>query len=116
MTDYTDTNVSGQYRNEENRTDAHVTFRFDCEYCDEVLQTTTVEAMKNHGTTHLEAHKGTLLDVFAGKSRGKHCRNDCGYHFPVGGGEVTGFDCPNCGYDNFTEFAHRYLYWQIEYP
>lgn len=105
-----------QHQDEGGGTTARATFKSDCEYCDEVLQTTTIEAMKDEGTTHLEAHEGSLLDAFAEKDRGKHCQNDCGYRFPVGSSEVAGFGCPNCGYDNFEEFAYRYLYWQIEYP
>lgn len=100
----------------DDKTTAHATFKFDCDYCDEILQTTTIEAMRDHGTTHLEAHKDTLIEVFAEQSRGKHCQNDCGYRFPVGVDEVAGFDCPECGYDNFEAFSHRYLYWQIEHP
>ncbi|NHN60402.1 MULTISPECIES: hypothetical protein [Halorussus] len=89
---------------------------FDCEYCEVILQTQTIKAMKHWGTTHLEAHKPTLFEIFAGKSRGKQCQNDCEYEFPVGGDQATGFECPQCGYDNFEDFAHRYLYWQIDYP
>lgn len=110
--------MTDQSRNTEDRngTTAHAAFRFDCEYCDETLQATTLEAMKDRGTTHLEAHTATLLEVLAEKDRGQHCQNDCGYIISGDGNEGAGFDCPNCGYDNFEEFAHRYLYWQIEYP
>ena len=72
--------------------------------------------MKDRGITHLEAHKPTLFEVFANKRRGKHCQNECGYVFPVGGDQGTGFECLQCGYENFEAFAHRYLYWRIDYP
>lgn len=93
----------------------HDVVTFDCEYCEAVVRTATVETMKDRGLRHLETHKATLLAVFAERTRGKDCQNDCGYRFPTGN-RVTGFDCPNCGADNFEVFARRYLYWQLEYP
>lgn len=103
-----------QYVDETASSDASPVFEFDCGFCDEVLQTTTVEAIRDRGTTHLETHRNDLLAEFADRNRGKTCRNDCGHVFPVGVDEVAGFECRKCGYDNFDEFAHRYLYWQIE--
>lgn len=97
-------------------TDAHTGFRFDCAFCDAVFQTSSVDAIQDRGTTHLETHRSDLLAVFANHDRGKGCQNDCGYVFPVGVEEVAGFECPTCGYDNFDAFAGRYLYWQIEQP
>lgn len=99
-----------------NKMSGQATVTFDCAFCEEILHAPTVEAMKDHGTAHLETHKDALLAVFAAKERGKDCQNGCGYVFPVGVDEVAGFDCPECGHDNFAAFAHRYLYWQIEYP
>ena len=91
-------------------------FVFDCEHCEVVLQTRTIAAMKDRGAAHLEAHRPTLFEVFADKQRGKQCQNDCGFEFPVGGNQGIGFECPQCGCDNFEAFAHRYLYWRIDYP
>lgn len=94
--------------------DDSTVIEFDCEFCEEVVQTPTIEAMRDRGTTHLETHRNDLLGEFADRKRGKACQNDCGYVFPIGVDQVAGFDCRECGYDNFEEFAHRYLYWQIE--
>lgn len=118
MTDFNGLEVGGQVWDEGEREelDGDDPITFDCEYCEVVLEARTIDAMKERGTTHLETHKPTLFEIFADKSRGKQCQNECGYVFPVGGDQGTGFECPQCGYDNFEEFAHRYLYWQIEYP
>lgn len=116
MTNHIPQHDRDQHREKRNRTTAQETLKFDCEYCDEVLSATTAEAIKNQGTTHLEAHKDTLLEAFGEKTRGKHCQNDCGYVFVAGSEAVSGFGCPKCGYDNFEAFANRYIYWQIEYP
>ncbi|MFC4451883.1 hypothetical protein [Halorussus aquaticus] len=95
-------------------TDDSTVIGFDCPFCEEELQTPTIEAIRDRGRTHLEIHRTDLLAEFANRERGKACQNDCGYVFPVGVDEVAGFECPECGYDNFEKFAHRYLYWQIE--
>ena len=118
MTDHTELDVGDQHGDGEarRRTIHRDALTFDCEHCEVVLETRTVAAMKDRGTTHLEAHKPALFDVFADKRRGKQCQNECGYEFPVGGDQGIGFECPKCGYDNFEKFARRYLYWQIEYP
>lgn len=115
MTDNTKLENSELRQDTEGSPNVDTQFEFDCGYCTEVLQTMTLEAMQDQGMRHLESHKDALLEVFADKTRGKHCRNNCGYVFPVGRDEVAGFECPRCGHDNFEEFTHRYLYWQLNY-
>lgn len=118
MNDQTSLNV-GNRRDEEEpggETTGRARVTFDCEYCEEVVRTRTIAAMKDRATAHLETHRSAVLAAFADKERGKHCQNDCGYAFPVGGTRQGGFECPRCGHDNFEEFAHRYLYWRIDYP
>ena len=95
-------------------------FRFDCPYCDDAMQSTEAEAVKDRGHGHLEGHHDDELpSVFAETYGGEPCHNNCGYAFPVGVEEVSGlqsteFECPDCGFDNFSAFLRQYLYWQIE--
>lgn len=97
------------------RIDAYDGFRFDCTFCEDVLRAESVESLKDRGVAHLESHGETeLLPVFTETYGGEDCHDDCGYVFPVGIEEVSGFDCPSCGHDNFRPFVKRYLYWQIE--
>lgn len=94
---------------------AYDAFRFDCTFCEEVFQSDSAERLKDRSRAHLETHEDAeLLPAFADTYGGNDCRDDCGYVFPVGVEEVSGFDCPNCGHDNFQSFAERYLYWEIE--
>ena len=117
MTDRTGRGIGGRYCEEGTRTggDAEVPFRWSCQHCETELKTETVEAMRDRGTAHLETHAGVLRGVFADKDRGTRCQNECGHVFSAGDDETAGFECPECGHENFEEFAHRYLYWQIEY-
>lgn len=90
-------------------------FHFGCPDCDDVIRATTAGAVKERGKTHLEEnHYAELSSAFGEVYGGEHCHDDCGYVFPVNGDSVAGFDCPNCGSDNFRPFVRRYLYWQIE--
>lgn len=90
-------------------------FRFDCEFCDEMLRTETETTIKSEGAAHLEdRHSTDLVEAFAEKARGSGCENDCGYVFPADVEEVAGFDCPACGHDHSRSFVRRYLYWRIE--
>lgn len=122
MTDQTRLDVGDQHGDEEKsrETSGHDSVTFDCDHCEAVLRTGTITAMKDRGTTHLEAHKATLFEVFDDKRRGKHCQNECGYVFSADGDHGSSherrFECPQCGHDNFEAFAHRYLYWRIDYP
>ena len=118
MTDENGRDVSTVQLDERGRAEdrADETLTFDCEHCEMVVRTQSNAAMKTRGAAHLELHRAALFEVFAGKRRGKQCHNDCGYVFPVDCDEETGFTCPRCGYDNFEAFAHRYLYWKIDYP
>lgn len=88
--------------------------RFDCPFCDDVVRSATAEAVKDRGERHLGDHRADLRTAFAELYGGERCDGDCGYVFPDGNGEVAGFECPDCGRDNFPPFVRRYLYWQIE--
>lgn len=89
------------------------TFRLDCPFCDEVIESEMVDTVKDHGTDHLqERHDLALASVFAKTNGSNRCRN-CGSSFSVEDG-VEGFECPNCEHDNFRPLVQRYLYWQIE--
>jgi hypothetical protein len=71
--------------------------------------------LKEQGLTHLaDRHEDAFVETFAQKYGGVECRAGCGYEFPVGGDEVAGLECPDCGHDNFEHFATRYLFWEIE--
>lgn len=90
-------------------------FRFDCEFCEDTISATTVEALKGRGRSHLEAnHRTELAEPFAEARAGEPCENDCGYVFPDALDDVAGFECPECGHDHFPAFLERYLYWRIE--
>ncbi len=90
------------------------TYQLACGYCDEVLQTETIDGMYDRGTVHLEDHRNDLLKLFAGNPQQKHCGNDCGYVFSASADSVDGFECPECAYDNFDSFARQHLYWEME--
>ncbi|WP_435180131.1 hypothetical protein [Halorussus sp. AFM4] len=89
-------------------------YSFDCTFCDTVIENDVADAVKDDARTHLADHRTELEDVFALAFGGTDCHNDCGYAFPVGVDEVTGFDCPECGHDNFPPFVQQYIYWRIE--
>ncbi|NHN60198.1 MULTISPECIES: HalOD1 output domain-containing protein [Halorussus] len=90
-------------------------FEFDCAFCDAVIEAAAVETIKDSARSHLEDNHGdALTDVFAVAFSGRQCRNDCGYTFPDRLDEVTDFDCPACGHDNFPAFVRQYVYWRIE--
>lgn len=90
-------------------------FHFDCAFCDVVVETDAVEAVKADASDHLEDHHcAELEEVFAIAFGDRRCRNDCGYVFPERPAEIEGFDCPACGHDNFPAFVEQYVYWRIE--
>ncbi|WP_137285088.1 hypothetical protein [Halorussus salinisoli] len=89
-------------------------FRFDCAYCDELVVTDTVDAVKREAKAHLETHRTELKEVFTVAFGGTNCYNDCGFVFPEEVDDEVGFDCPACGHDNFPPFVHQYVYWRIE--
>lgn len=89
-------------------------FQLDCSFCDEVIESESVEAVKDRGSSHLEdRHDTQLLTVFTGKHGIDECR-DCGSAFRTDGGGVEKLECSDCGHDNFQPLVRRYLYWQIE--
>lgn len=90
-------------------------FKFDCRFCEEVIETPTASAVKDRGVTHLEDHhQNDMKDVFSVAFGGKGCQNDCGYTFPVGVDEVADYECPECSHDHFPSFVQNYVYWRIE--
>ncbi|NHN57617.1 MULTISPECIES: hypothetical protein [Halorussus] len=89
-------------------------YSFKCIFCDTVIENDVADGVKDDARTHLEDHRTDLEDVFSLAFGGTNCHNDCGYVFPVGVDEVAGFDCPECGHDNFPSFVQQYIYWRIE--
>lgn len=89
-------------------------YEFDCAFCDTVIENDTADSVQKDAKTHLGDHRSELEDVFPMAFGGTDCHNDCGYEFPVGVDEVTGFECPECGHDNFAPFVRQYVYWRIE--
>lgn len=75
------------------------------------MDASSVERVTSQGTNHLERqHSDELEAVFEDKYDWT-CQGDCDHKFS---NEDTGFDCPRCGYDNFSDFADRYVWWQIQ--
>lgn len=90
-------------------------FRLDCEFCEAVVSASSATALKARATAHLrENHGEDLRTALSEAHGGEACRNDCGYVFPADGIGVDGFDCPECGHDNFDPFLREYVYWRIE--
>lgn len=89
------------------------TFRLDCPFCNEVIESETVDTVKDNGAVHLEEHHDTALTSVLAKTNGNNEYHDCGSNFSVED-SVEGFECPDCGYDNFQPLVQQYLYWQIE--
>lgn len=90
-------------------------FRLDCEFCEETVRASELTELKNRAVSHLEGeHEVRLRAVFSDVFGGEPCRNECGHIFSTDVDEVSGFDCPECGHDNFDPFVRRYLYWRIE--
>ncbi|UPV74794.1 hypothetical protein M0R89_01685 [Halorussus limi] len=89
-------------------------FRFECAYCDELVVSESVDAVKANAEAHLEAHRDEMRDVFTVAFGGTDCQNECGYVFPEDVDEEVGFECRACGHDNFPPFVTQYVYWRIE--
>lgn len=88
-------------------------FRLDCEFCDSTIQAPTSETVKERGESHLETnHREMLKTILTDQFGGESCRSGCGYVFPSEGWD--GFECKECGHDNFSPFIRQYLYWKIE--
>ena len=78
------------------------------------IEGSTLNEVQQRGRDHLEdQHYAAFEQVFVDRISGKSCFDDCGYTFP-GDAEDTGFECPNCGHDNFPEFADRHVWWRAE--
>lgn len=89
-------------------------FQLDCSFCDEVIESESVDTVKDRGSSHLEdRHDTELLAVFTGMRATDECDN-CGAAFAADNDDVEEFDCPDCRYDNLQPLVRRYLYWQIE--
>lgn len=90
-------------------------WRSDCDFCGETIEADTVGKAKESGKAHLEEnHFDEFEALFRERYSGEDCRNGCGYSYPVGVEEVAGFECLDCGYDHFQEFANEYVFWHIE--
>lgn len=91
-------------------------YRYTCDFCDDAVEADTIGDVQQRGQTHLaENHHGHFEFLFAQKFGGQECLNECGYHYPTTDTDV-GFECPNCGHDNFPEFASRHVWWHVEAP
>lgn len=72
-------------------------FRLDCSFCDEVIESESVDTVKDRGSSYLEdRHDTELLAVFTGMRDTDECR-DCGATFATDGDDVKEFECPDCG-------------------
>lgn len=89
-------------------------FRLDCSFCDEVIESETVDTVKDYGRTHLEDRHDTALTSFLAETYDIEECGDCESAFATDGNGVERFECPDCGYDNYQSLVQRYLYWQIE--
>lgn len=90
-------------------------YQFDCDMCEESLETSSIAEIKDRGRTHLHNHHYSELgEVFRKKYRGKTCTGECESDFPVETQKGCGFECPTCGHDYFPEFAGQYLWWRLE--
>lgn len=90
-------------------------YRFDCRFCDSILQTGSVDSVKSRSKTHLtESHDDDVLAVLRDRYDDVSCHNDCGYVVSITGADVAGLDCPRCGHDNFSPLVEQYVYWRIE--
>lgn len=96
-------------------TDSISTYRHDCDFCDETITGDTLDEVKTDGRTHLEdQHYSEFEQVFVDQISGKSCLGGCGYRFPRTAENDIGFECSNCGADNFPEFADRHIWWNVE--
>lgn len=90
-------------------------YKLDCEFCGETIESETLEPVKMQAKSHLEEnHYEDLLIELTGQDESITCRNGCGYEIPVGGGDVAGLNCPNCGHDNLSSLVRLYIFWRIQ--
>ena len=91
------------------------TYLHNCTFCETTIAGATLEEVQEAGRIHLEEqHYRDFTNVFREKFGGKGCFDDCGYTYAGGGDPDAGFECPNCGYDNFYEFAERHIWWRAK--
>ena len=96
-------------------TKSPTTYLHSCTFCDTTLRGATLEEVQEAGRIHLkEQHYRDFNGVFREKFGGKECFDGCGYTYPGDENSDVGFECPNCGYDNFHEFAERHIWWQAK--
>lgn len=88
-------------------------FQLDCSFCDEVIESETVDTVKDSGRSHLGNRHDTALTSVLIETYGTDECHDCGADFATDGGDEE-FECPDFGYDNFQSLVERYLYWEIE--
>ena len=96
-------------------TDSASAYLHHCDFCDVTIEGSTLDEVQQRGREHLENdHYAAFEEVFVDQISGKACLDDCGYTFPAESANEVGFECPNCGYDNFAEFADRHIWWRAE--
>jgi len=96
-------------------TDSISTYLHDCDFCDVTIEGSTLDEVQERGREHLEdQHYSEFETVFVDQISGKSCLDGCGYTFPGESDDDVGFECPNCGYDNFSAFAARHIWWRAE--
>ena len=96
-------------------TDAISKYCHECDFCDVTIEGSTLDEVQENGRTHIETrHYAEFERMFVDQISGKPCLGGCGYTFPSKSEDDTGFDCPNCDYDNFSEFADRHIWWHVE--
>lgn len=98
-------------------TDSIDAFRHECEFCDETLEASTLDAVQETGRTHLKTqHRDEFQTVFVDRVAGRPCLNGCGHSFPRNPDPDNdiGFACQNCDHDHFSEIADRYIWWRVE--
>lgn len=95
--------------------DSPSVYRHDCEFCEMTLEAGTLDELQEQGRTHLaDQHYEDFQFLFQAKMEGRECLNECGYTYPTDPESDAGFECPECRYDNFPEFANRHIWWQAE--
>jgi hypothetical protein len=79
------------------------------------IEGSTLDEVQERGRDHLEEqHYVAFERVFVDQTRGKACFEGGGYTFPAESEDI-GFECPNCGHDNFPAFAASPIWWRAEF-
>ena len=87
----------------------------ECEFCPTTIEAEAAADVKKLGKDHLQTeHYDDFVALFAERYSGEQCQNNCGYTYPGSSESIAEFDCPDCGYDHFTTFANRYIFWELK--